>query len=32
MFVKGNVDHGSFEGGSDDADECNELLAGPDAL
>ena len=28
VFVKGNVDHVPFESGSDDADDCNELLAG----
>ena len=30
--VKGNVDHVPFESGSDDADDCNELLAGLEDL
>ena len=32
VFVKGNVDHVPFESGSDDADDCNELLAGLEDL
>ena len=32
VFVKGNVDHVPFESGSDDADDCNQLLAGLEYL
>ena len=32
MFIKKHVSHVPFESGSDDADECNELLAGLEDL
>ena len=32
MFIKKHVSHVPFESGSDDADECNELLAGLEEL
>ena len=32
MFIKKNVSHVPFESGSDDADECNELLPGLEDL
>ena len=32
MFIKKHVSHVPFESGSDDTDECNELLAGLEGL
>ena len=32
VFFKGNMDHVPFGSGSDDADDCNELLSGLEDL